>query len=292
MMHRDQLPVDEELVARLLRAQHPELAQLPVTRLDSSGTVNAMFRLGDELVVRMPYVAPADGPAEADLLTRLWPKLSTPIPRVVATGSPDDEYPSHWLVLGWLPGRPPTPGSGSRELAAELLTFLEELRAVDLPGAPPTYRSALTPLNEQVLECLEQSRALLDPVEFSALELCWRDALAATAWDGPTVWTHGDLLPANVLVNDAGHLTAVLDFGAAGPRDPACDLMGVWSLLTPQAQQFAHERHGLGEDAWRRARGWALSQAIIALPYYVDTNPGMVAVARQALSQLSRTYPR
>jgi aminoglycoside phosphotransferase (APT) family kinase protein len=291
MMHPDQFAIDDELVALLLRAQHPELAHLRIERAESSGTVNAMFRLGDDLVVRMPFVTWADDlTEEADRLTRLGPKLSTPIPHVFATGSPQVEYPYPWLVLGWLPGRPPAPGSGSTELAGDLLGFLEELHAVELPGQPPVYRSALARLDDDVQECLRRSRPLLEPGEFSAVERCWRDALDAPPWRAPLVWTHGDLLPGNILVNDKGRLSAVLDFGASGPRDPACDLMYVWSLLTAPAQQFAHERHGLGEDAWRRGRGWALSQAIIALPYYLESNLGMVAVARQALSQLSQSF--
>lgn len=288
-MHADELAVDTTLVRRLLREQYPSWAELPIERVASSGTVNAMFRLGNNLVMRLPFVTWADDPAlEVELLRILAPRLATPIPRVVATGAAGRDYPFSWSVLEWLPGAPPAPGSGGPELARALLAFVAELGAVDAPGTAAEYRRSLHELNDDVRECLARSRPLLDSLDFEAIEHCWAECLAAAPWAGPLRWTHGDLLPGNILVDESGRLTAILDFGAAGLRDPAADLMGVWSLLDADGREFVRQAHGLGEGAWHRARGWALSQAIIALPYYIDTNPGMVAVARQALAQLTR----
>jgi aminoglycoside phosphotransferase (APT) family kinase protein len=287
-MHPDELDVDEALVRRLLAEQFAEWAQLPLRRVPSSGTVNAMFRLGDELVVRLPFVEWGAGgiQQEARWLPRLAPHLPVAIPAVRAVGMPGLGYPCPWLVLDWIPGEHPEPGRLQRPeaLATDLVAFVRALRAIDPTDAPIGHRGfTLRRFDEPVRDSLRAAGDLVD--EATILRL-WEQALGADPYDGPPVWVHGDLLPANVLLQ-SGRLSAVLDLGAAGVGDPACDLMAAWSVLP------AAERHGFREaldaDAasWSRGRGYAIVQAAVALPYYRDTNPGMVQNSLRILTELA-----
>ncbi|MYS79100.1 phosphotransferase [Streptomyces sp. SID5474] len=111
----------------------------------------------------------------------------------------------------------------------------------------------------------------------------WEDALRAAAWDGPPVWLHADPMPGNLPVDGGGRLTSVIDFGCMGVGDPACDLFPAWNLLPTEARQVFREALGVDDATWRRGRGRALSQAVIALPYYRTTNPVMARNARHVI---------
>lgn len=295
-MHDDQLPVDAALVRRLVAEQFPAWARLPVTPL-ATGTVNAMFRLGDEMVVRLPVVERAadDIVFERRWLPVLGAELAVPIPRVLAAGDPSPDYPCPWLVLTWLPGITPTPGAveaaGTSALVADIADLLTSLRRIDTTGAPPGYRSgSFHGLDPAVRTSLD---AVSDLVDTPLLLRLWDDALDAPAWSGPPVWTHGDLLSGNLLVNapDSGRggLFGVLDFACAGVGDPACDLLAAWSILPTDAR--AELRAGLGVDdhTWRRGRGWAIAQASIALAYYRDTFPHMAVTSLHMLREVAES---
>lgn len=297
-MHDDQLDLDPGLVRRMLARRFPHWAELPIGRVDSPGTVNAMFRLGDDMVVRMPFVpsGAADVEREAEWLPRLASALPAPIPHVLGVGAPDADFPHPWLVLDWLPGENPTPGSIADPvgLARDLAAFVRALHAVPTAGAPAGYRAgALGPLDEPVHICLAQI-ARLDAceadqaIDVDTLDAVWRAALAAPPWRGRAVWTHGDLLPGNILTRE-GRLTGVLDFAAAGIGDPACDAMAAWSILPRDARTVFLTEVRADDATWARGRGWALAQAVIALPYYVRTNPAMASGARHVLAQLAES---
>lgn len=285
--HPDQLPVDEALVHRLLSSQFPEWAELPIERVESSGTVNAMFRLGREMVVRLPFVerGSPDIVREQLWLPRLAPHMSARIPLVLGAGVPDDEYPCAWSVLTWIPGMVPTAGglADPERLALDLGKFILALRRVDIDGAPRGYRGgAVRLLDEPVRDCIGQVGDLVDS---GALSAAWDEVLNAPDWDGAPVWVHCDLLRANVLVQDDG-LAAVLDFAAAGIGDPASDLMAGWSILPHEARGVFRAALDVDDATWLRGRGWALSQAVIALPYYRETNPVMADDSLRMLQAL------
>lgn len=292
-MHPDEIDIDAGTVRRLLRLQFPEWADLPINRMPSPGTVNAMFRLGDDMLVRAPFV-PMGTPGielEAQWLPRLAPQLPVPIPAVLGVGTPALDYPCPWLVLGWLAGDCPVPGDleHTDRLARDIAGFLAALRRADTTDAPLGYRGGpLAPLDERVRACLAECEApfghLLDP---TALAESWRESLAAGPWHGAPVWVHCDLLPGNVLVEN-GRLVGVLDFAASGIGDPACDLMAGWSILPASGRRMLRELLDVDEATWARGRGWALAQAVIALPYYRETNPAMAASALRVLTELVR----
>ncbi|QIJ66240.1 aminoglycoside phosphotransferase family protein [Streptomyces sp. JB150] len=284
-------PLDDDLVRRLIAARFPHWARLPLRRVPSGGTVNAMYRLGDDMVVRLPLVAggATDVAVEREWLPRLAPLLPTPVPEVLAAGEPGEGYPWPWSVYRWLPGENPVAGALSEpvRLAGELAAFVAAMRAVTLPGAPPAHRGGpLTSLDAETRAAIGELRRLPEEgVDCDAVTAVWEDALRAPEWDGPAVWLHADLMPGNLLVAD-GRLVAVIDFGCLGVGDPACDLFPAWNLLPAEARKVF--RDGLGEDgaSWTRGRARTLSQALIALPYYRNTNPAMARNARHVIREV------
>ncbi|WP_223691887.1 aminoglycoside phosphotransferase family protein [Leifsonia poae] len=289
-MHTDQLDFDAADARRLLSAQFPVWADLPLSRVASGGTVNALFRLGDDLAVRMPLVE-REGASirrEAEWLPRLSPGLPVPIPTVQAVGAPDACYPCPWLVTDWLPGEVPIPDPvrpGADGLALDLAAFLTALRAIDPTDAPRGYRGGdLAALDLPVRECLER---VADLVDVDRLLPVWESALTAPPWADEPVWVHADLLPGNVLLDPEGRLAAVLDFATAGLGDPSCDLMAAWSMLPAPSREGLRSALDADDAFWDRGRGWALSQAAIALPYYRSTNPVMATNSRHILAELS-----
>jgi aminoglycoside phosphotransferase (APT) family kinase protein len=288
-MHDDEVATDAPLVARLVAAQFPRWAGLAVEPVDSIGTDNAMYRLGDELSVRMPRIHWAVAPLEREFewLPRLAPQLpfATPVP--LALGEPGDGYPWRWTVCRWLDGTHPVAGDvGEAErLASDLARFVNSMRAIEPTGAPTTAWPR--PLHEEddfVRTTLAGLGGALAP-DLDRIVALWEHAIAAPRWVGPPTWIHGDLSPGTLLVRD-GRLTGVLDFGAMGVGDPASDLRVAWNLLPPTAR--SRFRSELGTDAaeWRRARGWALLQALAQLSYFELRNPPLAANARHVIAEL------
>jgi aminoglycoside phosphotransferase (APT) family kinase protein len=279
-MHPDEVDVSADLVRRLLETQFPDWAHLPLSPFEHGGTDHVIVRLGDELQVRLPKHEPSTGQVEKELelLPRLGPQLPVEIPRPLARGEPGEGYPFTWAVYRWLPGEPPR--EASVQLARELAEFIRALQRVDTAGAPPPrHRGA--PLRDDAF--IRSSIAHLAPdFDADAVTHEWERVLALPQWDRAPVWLHGDLLASNVLVR-GGRLVAVLDWGATCAGDPAADYMISWSLLAPVREAF---RAALDVDdaTWARGRGWALWQAVAALPYYRHTNPPMVAHARSAIA--------
>ncbi|GAA2064623.1 aminoglycoside phosphotransferase family protein [Streptomyces albiaxialis] len=317
-MHGDEREITPALVRHLVARQFPHWADQPVTRVPSTGTVNAMFRLGDDMAVRLPRVPGGveDVALEHDWLPYLAPRLPVPVPQVLGKGlpAPEDGYPWPWTVLRWLDGANPVVGrlTDPGRLARGLAEFVAALRRVDATGGPPAYRGGpLAGLDAATREALAQLGALrerglvdLGADAVPALTEAWERALAAPLWPGPPVWVHSDLMPGNLLVGEDGGLAAVIDFGTLGVGDPACDLVAAWYVLPPEARETFREALGdgparrderarwnepAGRDEralWERGRGWALSMAALQYPYYRETNPPFAADALRTLRAL------
>jgi aminoglycoside phosphotransferase (APT) family kinase protein len=285
-MHADEIETDAALVRRLLARQFPQWADLPATLVPSYGTDHDVYRLGDRLAVRLPRIGWATGQAEKEArwLPRLAPHLPLAVPTPVALGRPDDGYPFAWAVHEWLPGEN---ANGTLEdldrAAVDLAGFVAALRAVDPTGAPARPSGSRgCPLAELDPAVRRSVAALGERIDGAAALRSWEQSLAAPVWDGAGVWVHGDLLPGNLLVVD-GRLSAVIDFGGLAVGDPACDLQPAWNLLPGGSRRTFLEALQAGEAMRLRGRGWALAQAVMALPYYWETNPGIVAQALRAL---------
>ncbi|MEU6197341.1 aminoglycoside phosphotransferase family protein [Streptomyces sp. NPDC047061] len=287
-MHPGTHPIDDDLVRRLIAGQFPQWAGSAVERIASGGTVNAMFRLGDDMVVRLPLVQGGAGDVsrERTWLPGLAPQLPTSIPEVLGNGEPGEGYPWPWSVYRWLAGENPRAGALNEPvlLAEDLAAFVAAMRSVTLPGAPQAHRGGpIASLDAQTRAAIEELRGIPEEgVDCDAAATVWKEALGAPDWDGPPVWLHADLMPGNLLV-DGGRLTSVIDFGCVGVGDPACDLFPAWNLLPADAREAFREALDVDDATWIRGRGRTLSQALIALPYYRRTNPAMAANARHVI---------
>jgi aminoglycoside phosphotransferase (APT) family kinase protein len=288
-MHADEIETDVALVRRLLAAQFPHWADLRIDPVASYGTDHDIYRLGDHLAARLPRIAGATRQAakEAEWLPRLAPHLPLELPVQLAMGHPAEGYPFDWSVCTWLPGENANGTIDDLEQAAvDLAAFVTALRQVDVTGAhprPPHGRGGpLAEGDEQVRRSIAQ---LGDRIDGGATLRSWEESLDASAWEGEEVWVHGDLLPGNLLVVD-GRLSAVIDFGALNVGDPACDLQPAWNVFAGVSRKRFRAELEVDDASWLRGRGWALYQAVAALPYYWDTNPGMIRQASHALTQV------
>ncbi|MFJ8863406.1 aminoglycoside phosphotransferase family protein [Streptomyces sp. NPDC102451] len=284
-MHADETKTDAALVRRLLAAQFPAWADLPVEPIGSHGTVNAIYRLGTDLTVRLPRIegGSKDVATEHRWLPHLAEHLPHAIPVLLAQGVPGEGYPWSWSVCRWLDGANPAPAAGGAELAADVAEFVLALRSVDTADGPPAFRSELLAARDTA------TRGALDAlhgvIDTGAAATAWAAALRAPAPQGPAVWVHGDLQPGNVLVTE-GRLSAVIDFGCMGLADPAVDLIPGWYLLGAEGRRTFRTRTGADPATWARARGWALSIALMELSYYRTTNPVMAQTARQVIGEI------
>ncbi len=172
-------------------------------------------------------------------------------------------------------------------LMSDVVSFVEALQRIDATGGPPTRRGGpLATQDKMARAALGELRGMIDTDVATA---AWEEALQARPWPGAPVWIHGDLLAGNLLVRD-GRLTGVIDWSCMGVGDPACDLIVGWNLLPPEARGAFRARLAVDDATWARGRGWALSIALIALPYYKDTNPGFAATARHLISEVLADY--
>jgi len=291
-MHDDEVDIDEELVRALLASQFPQWRGLPITPVPSVGTVNAIYRLGDDLCVRLPRTArfAPDLPRELAWLPRLAPYLGVEIPEPVAAGTPNGEYPFTWAVLRWIDGatfdRDDT--DDEVQVARDLASFVRELRDVDTSGAVSSTRDRpLRARDHEIQAALDAMRGFAEiDVSVDALAVAWERALTAPEWNAEAVWTHGDLLPSNVLVA-GGRLAAVIDWGCVGAGDPAVDVVPAWSFFGAEARAVYQSALSVDDATWERARGIALHQALMIIPYYRFTNPGFVAMALQTIEQVT-----
>jgi aminoglycoside phosphotransferase (APT) family kinase protein len=291
-MHHDEVATDVGLVRRLLAAQHPQWADLPIERFDSTGTSNSIYRLGSELAVRLPR-RPGTIPEVANQqrwLPRLAPHLPLPIPEPIAAGEPGEGYPWGWTVYRWLEGEAATRGNlvDQRDAATDLGRFVVALQRIDTaggrrPGEGNYWRGC--PLGARDDVTRHAIEELHGKVDTDAATAAWDAALATPAWTAPPVWIHGDLMPGNLLVDD-GRLRAVIDFGSLGVGDPACDLQIAWNFFTGESRDAYRAALAVDDATWARGRGWALSVALLQLPYYETSNPVMADTARFTIDQV------
>lgn len=289
-MHAGEADSDPDLVRRLLGTQFPQWANLPIRRLVSGGTVNAIYRLGAELTVRLPLLESGTETLdhEARWLPLLAPLLPVPIPEFVALGEPAEGYPWRWAIHRWLEGDTLVEGEAAdpEGLAHHLAAFVTAMRKAGLDGGPSAYRGGpLGTVDTETRSAIDALRRTDELFDNDAILTAWETALAAPDWSEAPCWTHSDLMPSNLL-GASGRLAGVLDFGTAGVGDPAIDLIPAWNLLTPAARQVFRDGVDVDDATWIRGRGWALSMAVIQLPYYRHTNPVISTNARYVINQV------
>ena len=285
-MHEDEVHVDAELVSRLVSDQFPALASLPIREVRSTGTVNAVYRLGPHLAARLPRVPKwsSDLINELAWLPLLARHLPLQVPRPVHTGAPSEDYPLTWAIYEWIEGSPYSDSAvdDERRAARHLAAFVTQLRGIDPAGASPAGRRPLSTLDEVTRESLATSGDVIDAVGATAM---WARALETRPWSGQPVWIHSDLLRPNLLAH-RGRLSAVIDWGGAGAGDPAGDVIAAWAVFGPRGRKVFRKALGVDDETWNRARGFALHQASVIIPYYRKTNPDFVTMAARTIGEI------
>ncbi|MFC8895421.1 aminoglycoside phosphotransferase family protein [Streptomyces cinereoruber] len=287
--------IDTALVRRLIAAQFPEWAGLPVRAVDSAGTDNAMYRLGDDLAVRLPKADGSEAQVEKERhwLPRLAPHLTLPVPEPVGHGVPGEGFDRPWTVCRWLDGDDAydAPITDLAHAAVELGRFGVSLRAADATGGPRSFRGG--PVTDWEKGGMAPAIAALGAdgtLDAAAATEAWEAVLRLPRWRGAPVWVHADLLPGNLLTRD-GRLHAVIDFGGLGTGDPACDMMAAWSLLTADTRPLFREASRVDDATWARGRGWALCWGVVTEAYYRETNPVLASVARRTRTEALADVP-
>jgi aminoglycoside phosphotransferase (APT) family kinase protein len=286
-MHGGQIEVDAAVARRLLAMQFPALAELPLNRVRSTGTVNALFRLGDELCARLPIAQEwaEDIPKELEWLPWLSGRLTMQIPEPVAGGEAASFYPFPWAIYRWIEGEPYSDEivDDERKAARDLARFVAELRKIEpVDGAPHGGREPLLQLDVETREAIDAAGGVIDR---DGATQAWERSLEAPKWDANPSWIHGDLLRPNLLV-ESGRLRAVIDFGGAGVGDPATDVIPAWAVFGPEGRETFRSALNVDEGTWLRARGIALHQAAMIIPYYRETNPAFVLTAKRTVEQV------
>lgn len=287
-MHDDEVEVDHALARRLVDEQFPQWSRLALQIVEPWGTDNAIWRLGDDLVVRLPRIhwATEQVQKEHTWLPVMARHLTVAVPEPVAIGEPSGGYPFPWAVHRWLPGEGATPDriSDLHRFALDMATVVVELRTVTISGAPPARRRA-KPVHEYDRATRDAIAGAAHLVDADAATAIWDAALAAEPHRGEPVWVHGDL-EGNCVV-DHGRLAGLVDWGSACAGDPAVDVQVVWSpLFSDESRQVFLDAIGADGPAIARSKGAAINQACAALPYYLDTYPLIVERSRHKLAAL------
>ena len=289
--------IDAGLARRLVAAQFPQWAGLPITPVELDGWDNRTFRLGAELSIRLPtgdwYAQQVE--KEQRWLPELAPQLPLPIPSPVAQGRPGGGYPWPWSVYRWLAGVPAAvTGVGDvARFATDLGRFLAALYRIDAAGGPPPgehnfFRGGWLGVYEA--ETHEAIARLGDEIPRDAVLRAWEDAMRSS-WDRDPVWVHGDVAVGNLLVRD-GRLAAVIDFGSSGVGDPACDMVIAWTLFSGSGRDRFRAEVGADDATWSRAAGWCLWKALITLPEHLEAGSPDAALARRDIERVLADHAR
>ncbi len=287
-MHADELSISKSLVSELLAENFPDLSLLPLAALQSSGTVNVIFRLGTELCVRLPRAERFANSLSRELawIPGVQSTNDISVPRVFAEGKPHRNFPLPWAIMHWLPGKPVEPGSAgeSHASAVRLANFLCELKRREVNSGPSSNRDRPpvhgAPLITEAFDVLEHQGWPL-----AELKALWQACVDCPRYAGEATWTHGDLIPPNLLEAE-GEISAVIDFGSYALGDPAVDLIPAWTIFRGAARQTFLETMAMDQVSIERARGYALRQALQIIPYYQQSNPPFVQMAEAILNEL------
>jgi len=306
-IHDNEIPIDVDLVRRLVSTQFPQYGAMPLERLGASGSTNTIFRLGDDLLVRLPRQpgGSAGIGKEQRWLPLIGRHLPVAVPEIVALGEPGCGYREHWCIVRWLEGELPkaytpheSPMPERATLAADLADTILALRALEVPEAAAIdpalrwYRGrSLAEFDRWTRHNIQKCRSIegLD-LDLDAALAIWAVALQTPGAYavGPDRWYHSDLVAENLLLTD-GRLSAVLDFGGLGVGDPTIDLHGAWEVLDPPARELFRKRLGVDDAEWLRGRAWALAIALGTFTYYWETMPerrrDRLAMARSVLAE-------
>lgn len=261
-----------EDVNAILTTYAAEWADLPLKWLDSTGTDNSLYRLGDDYVLRVPKRESAILPLKKELV---WlPKLSglpLRVPEIVFHGKTQHDLGFDFGILRWVKGKVATPDqlSDSMQAAKALAQFLLALHQVKTDTAPKAGTDnhnrgvSLTVLNEKTHASID---ILADEVDVTKARRIWEMGCSVPMVEKP-VWIHGDLKADN-MISCNGELKAVIDWGLAAVGDPAVDYAAAWTWVKPECRNAFQDQCNIAADDWHRSKSWALYCAVISLSFY------------------------
>lgn len=286
-LHNEELAIDVDLAYKLISEQFLNWKSLSITPINHSGTDNIIFRLGRNKIIRLPriYSAATQAEKEQKWLSKLAPQLPLEVPLPLAKGLPSKDYPYNWSVYNYIKGKnlyEEKPES-LIQTAKILAQFIKSLQNIDIKGAPQAKRGL--PLETQTQGVYHAISSLKDTIDVDRVTSIWKKCLNANKWNNLPVWLHGDLLPLNLLIHST-KLVAIIDFGLSGIGDPACDLLPAWSIFDPVSRNFFRETLKVDNDTWMRGKGWALSIALIIIPYYQNSNIELTSIAKQIIKNI------
>lgn len=290
-MHNNAHHIDENLVRELIGAQFPHWSHFDLKRINSNGTDNVIFRLGNEMCARLPLIPSASEKLNKELACLpLLPDLPLEIPTPIASGEATKAYQSPWAVYRWIEGIEVNAAGlndmdAAAESVAEFVRALHESDASEIPsyGQQNNFRGC--PLKERDIPTRHAVEDLSDIYNVTELMDFWEKTLTISHWDNHLVLIHGDIHAGNLLMRN-GNVTAVVDFGLMGIGDPAVDLIVNWSLLTKITRERFRSVLKTDDDTWFRGRGWALSTAVIALAYYRHSNHFLTKMSKRVISEV------
>lgn len=285
--------IDTHLVQHLIATQFPAWAGLAIRPVEHQGWDNRTFRLGHDMVVRLPSAARYAEQVEKEQrwLPHLASRLPVPVPLPIAMGTPSDSFPWPWSVCRWIEGKALTVEQvgDTAALAKALADFLVSLHAIDASGGPLAgphnfFRGGSLRIYD--LQTRAAIKRLEEPGAAKLATTAWEEAIASE-WTRPPLWVHGDFTARNLLV-DGGRLSGVIDFGCLAVGDPACDLAIAWTLMEARDRRLFSEQLALDAATWARARGWALWKALILATGAAEGHPDDVNDAPRVLTEVLR----
>ena len=292
-MRPGEFAIEPELVRHLVDTQFPQWSSEPIQRVASAGTDNAMFRLGESLVVRLPRLDSAVDAlvAEQAALPFLDRHVSIQIPEVVAAGLPTPRFGHPWSIYRWIDGTDAYTESVANEvgIAAELGTFVRELRSAPPATQQQSFRGGPLQLRDEITRRYVQAVTARGELPQRSSTAFWDHAMNLPDWSSEQAWLHADLLPGNVLIRD-GELEAVIDFGGCGLGDPSCDLMAAWALFTGAARDAFLREGGPDIMTSRRGRAWAFSVGVGAWEFYQDRNVLLANAGKRAALEALQSW--
>jgi aminoglycoside phosphotransferase (APT) family kinase protein len=292
-MNPDDVDVGLPLVRRLIGTQFPRWAGLPVTGVRSAGTDNAIYRLSNDMAVRLPRrpAAAADVAKQQRWLPQLAPLLPLAVPVPLARGAPGEGFPFPWLVYRWLDGQNVVdePEIDMPDAARQLGRFVAALQRIDAAAGPPSFRGGPVSMLGDRVRSEIRDLAADGTVDLELATAAWQTALAAPAWNDAPVWVHADLYPVNLLGRH-GRLTAIIDFGGLGTGDPAIDMLPAWAWLTRQTRDLFRAEIKADDATWARGRGLGLGLG--AVHVYRVTNPVLATIGQHAIDEVLADHQR
>jgi aminoglycoside phosphotransferase (APT) family kinase protein len=287
LLHDGQIEINIEIAKTLINEQFPQYRNLPIDEFDTTGTVNSIFRLGNNYYIRLPLMKIYANSIlnEYKILPYLSKRLTIEIPHPIHLGIPNSLYPFHWGIYTWIDGDcyDNNKITNFQAIISELANFIKELHSVGLlADAPKAGRKPLADLNIMTIDALNNSK---DEIDYKRTIEIWNYLVDTPFWNNKAVWIHADLLKSNVLIKN-NHISGVIDFGSAGMGDPAFDIMPAWALFTFENRVVFREKIEIDDITWNRACAYALHQAAIGIPYYRKTNESFVKQSVYTINEI------